>query len=388
MVDNPIHPPKALSSESNSIRRAKLQAQLSRSSRRTMQQIAAKQAFKSFCASGFNQPNLTRKFKSLDDLAKTRKKQEAEKADKETEVIEAAQEIGESASSFSDSNPELLKRTLMLLRENIQDSDSIEEILNKVLEFYPDLSLADEALDFLIQTTKGNLHGKCIAAKELLNSQHEREIKAGKNIHLQAREFSEKGLGSPTALRDMYREVTGNPRTANELFDELTSQFTFKNMKKVIDFLLHSLGADLKSKGPSISRGELSRLIDETRSLQAILGVYRFFASRMNLVNSQFSQNGLSVPKIITFEEIAKAFMQLLAERYISSDKVLHLSRLLGISKDLIAQIIVYTQMRDAVRQTAPKLYKNKRQKEDVLTSILEALEELEDELEEDEAEE
>ena len=107
-------------------------------------------------------------------------------------------------------------------------------------------------------------------AKEFLNASFKREIVAGRNINLQAQTFSKEGLGSPTALRDMYRDITGNPRTPHTLFDELTAKFSYDSMRMVIRFLLHSLGADLKSKGPSITRPELMRLMEETQILQAI----------------------------------------------------------------------------------------------------------------------
>src|SRR5262249_22188290 len=162
----------------------------------------------------------------------------------------------------------------------ISQRDTKEEILHKVLEMYPDYSLADEALDFLLQTTEGSLAEEVRLAKEELNAQYGREVKAGRNIAEQSREFSKQGLGSPMGLRNLYREVTGNPRDANTLFNELTTKFNYDKMKTAIDFLLHSMGSDLKSKGPSIDRGELHRLLSETRKLQGILGIFRFFKSR------------------------------------------------------------------------------------------------------------
>ena len=143
-------------------------------------------------------------------------------------------------------------------------------MLRKVLEIYSDYTLADEALDYLLETTEGPLAESVRAAKEELNTLYGREVRAGKNIAALTTEFATKGLGSPTALRDLYRDVTGNPRDANTLFQQLASTFTFERMQVVIGFLLHSLGADLKAKGPSIPRAELHRLISEGRSLQAI----------------------------------------------------------------------------------------------------------------------
>ncbi len=66
------------------------------------------------------------------------------------------QRIEEVSEQFNRKNPELQARSLLLLRSRIAQSDTQEEILRKVLEMYPDYSLADEALDFLSMTTEGS----------------------------------------------------------------------------------------------------------------------------------------------------------------------------------------------------------------------------------------
>ena len=257
-----------------------------------------------------------RHFETLETRVKRRaKEEETEKTElKDTEVVEV-EGLNDISQQFEEKNPELNARTLLLLRARIKNDDSAEEILKKTLEAFPDYSLADEALDFLKATTKGDLSERIKECKEEFNQNYAREIRAGKNMSIQAREFSKEGLGSATGLRDLYRDVTGNPREALALFEELSSKYPFEKMKTVISFLFHSLGSDLRSKGPSIPRGELHRLTTETRSLQAILGVYRFFLSRMNLISSSFDREGLAKNTRITFEMLAKLFVKFLLER-------------------------------------------------------------------------
>ena len=110
-------------------------------------------------------------------------------------------------------------------------------------------------------------------------------------------------------------------------------------MKTLIDFFLHSLGSDLKSKGPSIDHAELHRLMSETRKLQAILGIFRFFKSRMALIASAFFRQGLALPGRISFEELAKLFMKFLQERYPAPEKVLQMAIQLGLAEEWLAQI-------------------------------------------------
>lgn len=294
------------------------------------------------------------------------------------------EKINDCANKFQQRNPELKAPVLIMLRDLIKSGDTKEDILKKLMEFYQDVSLADEVLDFLIETADPDLLPAIQEAKDEFNQRHGREIIAGRNISTFAREAAEKGLGTPTNLRDLYRNITGNPRDSTTLFQELSQRYVFKELKKVVDFLLHSLGADMKAKGPSIPRGQLHRLITETRSLQAILGVYRFFRSRMPLVDKMFQKEGLDVPAQLNFESMAKQFMALAGERYPSADKVLQSASKLGIEKWIMAKIIAFSQLRDAIREVAVnQVYRSLQHRDELYMAILEALEDLEDQLEE-----
>lgn len=293
-------------------------------------------------------------------------------------------QIRNKADQYQRRNPELKSNILALLRQQIKPGDTKEEILRKLEEFYHDVSNADEALEFLMETTEGELAQTVKEAKEEHTEKFGREIQAGRNIGDQARAASEKGLGTPSSMRDMYRDVIGNPRDSNTLFSELSQKYNFKELKPVVDFLLHSLGSDMKSKGPSIPRGELHRLLTETRSLQAILGVYKFFKGRMGLVKGLFAKAGLKMPKQMTFEELAKAFMTLVRERHPSSGKVKERAVRLGIEDWIRAKIIAFSQLRDAIREVARlKIYRSLQHRDEVYMAIIETLEDLEDELEE-----
>lgn len=298
--------------------------------------------------------------------------------------------IKDKSKEHERKNPELKSKVLQHLRERIKPGDTAEDIQKKLGEFYPDPTLADDALDFLLETTEGDLHQQVKEAKNEHGEQKGREITAGRNISIQARQAADKGLGTPTSLRDMYRDITGNPRDANTMFSELNQKYAFKEIQKVIKFLLHSMGSDMKSKGPSIPRGELHNLITETRTLQAILGVYRYFNGRMELTNKLFAQNGLQVPKQLNFESMAKAFMSLVGERYPSSDKVSGLIKQLGVGQSIPAQIITGEAILSSIREVAmSQIYRSVQHRDEVKSAVIEALEDLEDELEDlEEAEE
>lgn len=311
--------------------------------------------------------------------------------------------LEEKASQFQERNRELNPKTLVALRQKIQDLfDDLEEkmkngeisseeckeaLLNAVLNTYQgDVTLADDALDYLLATSEGDLAKLLQEVKDELNASRGKEIRAGRNIQEQVKAATAKGLGTPTSLRNMYRDIVNNPREATTLFEELSQKYAFEDLKKVMHFLLHSIGDDLKSKGPSIEPGELSRLYNETRTLQAIFGVYRFFRSRMNLVKTLFENSSIPLPAELTFEKLSKEFMALAAERYPSPDKVVDRAMRLGIKKHLEAEIITISQFRDGVREVAPnKIYKSLQHRDDLYSAILEALENLEDEREREE---
>jgi type III secretion protein W len=80
--------------------------------------------------------------------------------------------------------------------------------------------------------------------------------------------------------------------------------------------------------------------------------------------------------------------MKAIQERYPSADKIMQLGTQLGLSEELLAQIIVFTQMRDAVRQVAPKLFKSDQHRQDVLNAFIDAIEELDERWEEEDEEE
>lgn len=363
------------------------QADLATIAKEEMAEVAVQDSLE-FAADNalFTPMRIQRTFTSLSErTAKKSDTKKEEKTEEEQEVLPQIESIQSAAEEFHRENPELQSRTLLALRAKISVKDSPEEILQKVLQAYPDYSLADDALDFLIRTSPPRLAEKIKEAQKSFQSQYGREIRAGRNVSVLARKFSEEGIGSPTALRDLYRDVVGTPKDSASRFQELTDAYPFEKLKTVIGFILHSLGTDLKSKGPSIERGELSSLMLETKAMQAILGVYRFFKSRMPLIFSSYEREGYPIPTKITFEILSKLFVKLLLEKYPSAEKVYQIGLSLGMQEDVIAEAIIFTQMRDAVRYVAPRLFRSEQHRQDILALFIDVLQELDKDEDEEE---
>ena len=59
----------------------------------------------------------------------------------------------------------------------------------------------------------------------------------------------------------------------------------------------------------------------------------------------------------------------------------------LGISDSVIAQAIVFSNYRDSIRYVSPRLFKNEKQRQDLLQALVECVSELDERIEEMEEE-
>ena len=350
------------------------------------EQLAAEQSLMDAAENGLFTPiYIMKNARKLQDKLDSRKGKDAEESKNQSgnHLIDS---ISKLAKSFEDSNPEMNQNALLGLKANIKDSDDAETIYEKVRKFYKDEYLADEALKFLEETTNPHTNlGKNIRkARTLLNERHQRAVCAGRNISDDACEYAKQGLGSPTSLRELYQDVTGNPKDPISMFEQLSQSFDFEKMKPILAFLLRSLGKDIKSKGPSISKIELQRLFSETRTMQAILSIYRFFLGRMPLIKDTFDRDNIQWPQNMNFELLSKMFTQYIQERYPSSDRLLNQVQELGIENYIVAQMIIFGQYKDALRGVSPKLFKSNTHRQDLLMAVVETVSELDEMLDEE----
>lgn len=307
----------------------------------------------------------------------------AEEAKGKSAQLLPIKDIEEKAQGFQQRNPSLKSGHLVLLRTNIKPDDKAQDIIDTVTRFYPDVGLADEALQFLLETTEGDLQEQVKEAIKLFREAKGPEIEAGRNVARQAAEATEKGLGTHSNLDDLYKDIKDNERDSATLFNQLSQKYDFKETKAVMDYLLHTLGASMKVKGTTIPRPELQRLITATRSLQAIGGVYSYFKKRMPLVEKMFKEQGMQVPPKLNFESLSKVFMTLVTERYPSSDRVKKQAVQLGVDDSTLGKIVAFNQCRDGIREVAlNQIYRSIQHRDELYMAILEALEDFEEEFE------
>ncbi len=225
------------------------------------------------------------------------RRRDPEKTEKRVEGV-AKKTEEDLANSYNRRNPELPPDRLRELRDGLRQSGTAEEVLKDVNDLFSDPTLADEALEYLEKETHGELQNSVRKAREILNEQKGREIIAGRNIDQAAKSYQKQGVGTSSELRNLYRDITGNPRDHNTLFTELSNKYPFEKLKAIVAFLLKGMAYDLKSKGPSIQQAELMLLMTEVRNLQSILWIYLFFKSRMRMIRSLYAQFGLDYDEI------------------------------------------------------------------------------------------
>jgi type III secretion protein W len=83
--------------------------------------------------------------------------------------------------------------------------------------------------------------------------------------------------------------------------------------------------AGKRFKDSHIPKGEMSRIIDETKTLQAILQIYRHFKRNTSLAQNLFEMKGDALPPYINFETLSSTFVKLVEERYPSAEKALQI---------------------------------------------------------------
>lgn len=352
-------------------------------------QVSAEDSFNEWADSAFNPLAAQRRFEKLED--KLRKKTAgSEEVEKRDEADVRIEKIEAAAEGIAREHPDMSAQDLIDLFLALEKGLSLDELFKIAGETFEDPSLVDKALDFLIENSSETGKKTAEKAKERLYNLLGREVKAGLNIEKQAYKAASVGLGSASFMRDLYRNLTAMQRTTLQIFKELFSLYNFEKISESIEFLLASLGLDLNAKGPSIERAQLQSLQHDCQSLQSILGLYKFFNGRTDMLYSEFERYGLAIPDELHFESLTKSLLQLIEEKYPSPSRVLDLANGLGVKGELVAQYLALAQLRDALlaRNSSAKFYKDNQHRQDLIKCAQDALDELDQALEEEDDQE
>lgn len=274
------------------------------------------------------------------------------------QVAKSSQIVKDKAGEFAKKNPELSKETLEnILKELVrrhgesEDGLSAQDVEDLVLAYYPDPYLANDVLNFLIESTEGGLNDTVRDAQGNHEELYPREIQIGKNISEEARTFESRGLDSPSKLREWYRSAvtsTAGQVKTTDLFLKMMDRFGFEKLVKANHFYLAALGADLRKGGLSVP--ELADKVHQVRSLQAIVNVFRMSRMRMRVIDkalNYYAKLGVreQLPPGFDFQSLGRLTMNILQDRNISKDTILQKVRAQGFGNSEVAMMCVIQQM-------------------------------------------
>lgn len=86
----------------------------------------------------------------------------------------------------------------------------------------------------------------------------------------------------------------------------------------------------------------------------------------------------MELPPQLTFESMAREFVNIVSEYRPTSASVMRVLSKLGVENNIPAAIIVLTQFRDAVRGVADRVFKSIEHRNAVYDAIIDALDDLE----------
>lgn len=290
--------------------------------------------------------------------------------------------IEDKAKEFARRNRELDPEILKRVMKDVKEGMSEQEIQDVITSYYPDPYLANDVYDFVIESSMGKLQDAVRGSKSQHEEQHAREIQIGQNISEQARSFEDKGLDSPTKLREWYHAtVTSTPGQVKttELFLKMLDRFGFDKLVKAVHFYLAALGADLRKRG--LPGAELGDKVHQVRSFQAIIIVFRMSRMRMRVVDKAleyYAKLGTreSLPPNFDFQAMGRTLMNILQNRHIHKDTILNEVRAQGFANKEIAMSCVIQQMSLMLNDLDPnRVFTSPTHKEDVIKFFKECLE-------------
>ncbi|CRI35688.1 Type III secretion regulator YopN/LcrE/InvE/MxiC [Chlamydia pneumoniae] len=311
------------------------------------------------------------KFQTLE----SRKKGEAGKAEKKSESTEEKPDT-DLADKYASGNSEISGQELRGLRDAIGDDASPEDILALVQEKIKDPALQSTALDYLVQTTppsQGKLKEALIQARNTHTEQFGRTAIGAKNILFASQEYADQLNVSPSGLRSLYLEVTGDTHTCDQLLSMLQDRYTYQDMAIVSSFLMKGMATELKRQGPYVPSAQLQVLMTETRNLQAVLTSYDYFESRVPILLDSLKAEGIQTPSDLNFVKIAESYHKIINDKFPTASKVeREVRNLIGDDVDSVTGVL--NLFFSALRQTSSRLFSSADKRQQLGAMIANAL--------------
>jgi type III secretion protein W len=247
-----------------------------------------------------------------------------------------------------------------------QIMDEAKRFFRDVSHQYAGLSYAGEVLEdeggdpALIHSLKDAVQG--------LMEEHGPDVRAGMNIGETAFQYSQKDLGEVQELRDFYRDKVLRYEGIHETYVSILSTYGEGKFQDAIAYLIKALGVDLESKGPSVSKEELSLIMDDLYYVEVLGNVYRDCDALIGKMETQFGTKLKA-----SAQELMTRIMDLKTERWLNSDSVMNLVSLSDI-RDVRAQIYFLRDLRTLVWNIPEKAYDDPDNRKNLIKAVQDAL--------------
>lgn len=214
--------------------------------------------------------------------------------------------------------------------------------------------------------------------EELEQSDDKGLIRAGINVALKARVFSESILKDPRMLRSLYREFIMFEGPTIYIYDDWIKQYNEEQREQLLDFMLQALICDMQSLAPSaINSAEFGPLLEKVGQVRVLYSVEESFITKvMTLLIARIKSPikkdflGIFVTGIIRHEDIVTELNKLL-EVYSNltlSMKAMLVQTLISAFSSLPTDIFLSQEMRDemleSLREIMTGIYNEERRLE------------------------
>lgn len=244
-----------------------------------------------------------------------------------------------------------LSQLAQSLGDQITDETDINEIINLIRNTLtiggrqPDVAQIDKTFDFLVEVAKQKanratgdtkdhlqkLFTHLLQAKSKHYEDNQKDIETALKIIDVVDLMVEKGSrDTPETLAHLRDIIHNKPQELMVKFAYYKSRgYTYNEIKGEVDAILSYIGTRFHNN--RIPKGELSRLWDETRTLQAMLNIFRLEKAKAKLARNLFEMQQIPFPQQVNFETLSNNFIEMVSDPYPSSKKVAEIISHLGV---------------------------------------------------------
>ena len=270
-------------------------------------------------------------------------------------------------------NTERLQEFLELLKS--RGEWTLPGILRDARSFFRDVSHRHAGLSFAREMLEGEegfeaLRDGVGKALGTLEADWGPEIRAGFNVSGVAREYAAGGLGDVQRLRDFYRETVLGYGDLAGAYRTVVETYGDTDLPRAVSFLIKAAGVELQSLGPSISKIELKRIVDELYQLEVLGNLHANCGELVERMRSRFGPRPAGGAR-----ELLGLLMGLVRDPRPERDRVAAVVRSMGIA-GVEARIGFLRELRTLVWEIPPKACGDGEARRKLLEGVEAALDE------------